>query len=1094
MKVSRRDFIHAGCAAVLMTMPMASIARPRGVTASPTFLNPLLSQRNVINLWYPDAEWNYGLIDHMILGDNIMTPYGATFNNAWSGGTKTFGQVVDQNGWVNDASGSGQTWGGGVRMPASADFNGPYVIRWNGDGKVQFAAGTWTEEPTSIVRAGNANSTTTLSGFTDVTGLWPGFTVSGVGVSGGTKVVSIDYSAKTIVVSAAVTTGTGVSFTFTNGSYTKNANGQWTNTTGGNGYVVVRNSGITTPPNGLLGIQIATTGLGGAISVSSMSWSGGLVTVTTAAPHGRPNGYTLALTFAGATPSSLNSTVDCTVTGLSTYTFPLAANPGAITGTITYTAFVTNLRIYRLADETDFMPTSVGGNGYVWRRPYKQLWVNMRPAAIRLLNHVNGNDSIVYRFENRSLPTKAGASRNVTAGPAYGPTSGTNQITLSAVSTPTTGNKNLTPGAMTHGEVCYTRLVNATSSGSNTITGITQANPGVVTTSAAHGYANGDKVWFTMPYPANAPASMKELDRVACIVANATATTFELTDLNGVNINTTTFTAFSTTPGTNRVYRYVSLNIGGRGEFPVVQGGSGNGNPSFNAGVNGLTGDTYYTFYFDKNQAGTRTAGAAPGWTQGAWLVRSNAPWGDVPIETCAALVAEVNLLAVSQGVSQPIHLWLTFPATGLLDCDPDYTAQSDYPLNAINAAMSGGYGCIGLSATAASIVVEWSNELWNFGTFVANYTNWLGYLRGTLNTANFESIQALRSTRMSRSIKASSPWASRVYTTLGLQGIRGWDSQNRYTALGDLVSSSNIIFTDPWNNWGSATPLSFHDAVNPATYLQPTQTYSDTVSGTGTLADDSALFNGTDNSAVVNATFTNGVNSIAGTNTFTAGNRVIFQTTVGNFIAGTPYTVSSTGLSSSAFQLTAVGSSTIITPSASGSASTVAGGNYSGAANPTQAIANFITSINTTGTGGQQTINNYCSQASPGTGILAAINTGVVANGNKRIIQYEGGTDWACNTGGFVNAKVLSANDALFMNAINQSQQWATAQAQFFDNIKTLSNHGPGALYLYLKLTSDLRWGYAQPDVYKLGVEGDNLTTQPMWTTMATRNAALSV
>lgn len=1056
--------------------------------------NPLLSQRNVINIWYTDSEWNYSFIDHLILADNSMTPYGATFNNAWSA-TKTFRQVVDQNGWVNDATGSGQTWGCGVRMPSSSNFAGPYVITWEGDGKVQFTNETWTEASTSIVRTGNANGTTTLSGFTDVTGLAVGFPVSGTGVSGGTTIVSINYGTKTIVVSASVTSGTGISFTFTNNSYTRNANGQWTNATGKKGYVVVSHSGYGGPPN-LIGFQVATTGLGGAISVSSMSWSAGVVTVTTASPHGRPLGYSLALTFSGATPSSVNSTFTCTVTGASTYTFDLASDPGSITGTITYIAFLTNVRLYRLEDETDFMPTAVGGNGYIFRAPYKQVMVDMRPAAIRPLNWVNGNDSLVYRFENRSLPSKAGSTRNSTAGPAYDATSGTNQISVSAVSTPFPGNKNLTTASMVHGELCSTRLTNATSSGSNTITAITQANPGVVTTSASHGYSNGDQVWFAMPYSGNAPASMKEMDRVAAIVANATATTFELTDLDGANINTTSFTAFSTTPGTNRVYRYVSLVVGSgndRVAYPVVQGGGGNGNPSFNAGVNGLSADTNYTFYFDKNQAGRRTAGTSANWVQGAWLVRSNQPWGDVPIEHCAALVAECNILSQSQGIATPIHLWLTVPPTCLLDCDPDYSADSEYPINAINAVFNGGYGCIGLSATNASLILEWSNELWNFGTFTANYTNWLGYLRGTLNTANFESIQALRSTRMMRAIRASSAWSSRVYGTLGMQGITGWGQQNRYVALGDLVSASNIIFTDPWNNWGSAPPIDFHEAVDPATYLQPTSTYSNTRYGTGTLTDDSAMYNGTDNSASVTATFTAGNPSIAGTNSFTSGDRLTFTSTVGNIAASTVYRVSSTGLSGSAFQITSESTSTIITPNTNGSASTPAGGNYSGAADTAQAIANFVDNLVSFGTGDQQTINNYCSEASPTAGILGQYNTAMAARG-KRVIQYEGGTDWACAVGGVQGNHTLTSGDSAFLNAVNQSSQWADAQAQFFDNIKNLSNHGPAALYLYLKLsTGDLRWGYAAPDSYAGGVEGDNLTTKPIWTTIAARNALLS-
>ena len=1134
-------------------------------------LNPLNSNHNVINIWYPGSEYNYRYIDHFVLGDSQFSPYGETFNNAWNA-TKTFQQVIDQNGWINDSSGSGQVWGGGFRIPKSTDFEGPYVLTWDGDGKVQFTGLTWAEEPTSIVRTGNANGTTTLSGFSDVTGLSIGFPVSGTGVSGGTTIVSINYGTKTIVVSAAVTTGTGVSFTFTNNTYTRNANGQWTNTTGGKGYVVVKHSGHTSVTN-VQGFQVATTGLGGAISVSSMTWSGGLVTVTTAAPHGRPLGYTLALTFAGATPTSINSTFDCTVTGASTYTFPLAANPGTITGTITYTAFVTNIRLYRLADETDFMPTSKGGNGYIFRTPYKQMMVNLRPSVIRMLNDIDGNGSTMIRFENRSLPTKAGAMTNATSGPAYDSTTGTSQIAVQAVTTGTKGNKNLTPASMVHGEVCQTRVSNSFTSSNKTITGISNNNPGKITCTA-HGFSNGDLVWITMPYPGNVPGSMKELDRVVCKVANATANDFDIQDQNGVNIDTTSFTPYSSGAGTNSVCRYMTLNVGNRGDYPIATMQI----PQTNLGTSGITGDTYHAFVFDKNQAHVRTAGTGANWVPGVWLRKSNQAWGDVPLEHCAALVAEVNILAQSQGANQPIHLWITTPPPCLLDCDPDYTAASDYPLNAINTLFNGGYGCRGLASTNARLILEWSNELWNFGTPASGYACWLAYVRGSTNTANFESVQALRSTRMARSIRANSPWSSRVFTTIGLQGIRGWDSQNRYTALGDLADPANIIFTDAWNNWGSATPLSFHDAVNPATYFQPTIAYANQRYGTGMLTDDCAMYNGTDNSGslsftgqiagtsgnsvltvsaissgtlvvgqtitgtgvinntsitaqltgtpggvgtyqvtaynsigqitaqtvgpitmtslgAITATFTASNPIVSCNNNFTSGEYVSFTSTVGNITSGTVYRISSTNLSQTQFQLTTTGGSAVI-PSSNGSASTANGGNYIGAANPTQAITNFVNNIVTQGTGDNQTINNYSSQGSPTAGILGAISTGLTnAGGNKRIIQYEGGNDWACLPGAYQENHQVTSGESLFMNAVCQSQQWATAQSQFLDNIKSIPNHGPGALYLSIKgATNDLRWGYVAPDSYSGGVEGAAINNSPMWVTVGARNALLPV
>lgn len=79
--------------------------------------------------------------------------------------------------------------------------------------------------------------------------------------------------------------------------------------------------------------------------------------------------------------------------------------------------------------------------------------------------------------------------------------------------------------------------IQASLDAAKTITGITKANPGVVT-STSHGYANGDVVVLAV-------SGMNELDGVAVRVANVAANTFELE-----GIDTTTFGTF--TAGTAR--------------------------------------------------------------------------------------------------------------------------------------------------------------------------------------------------------------------------------------------------------------------------------------------------------------------------------------------------------------------------------------------------------------------------------------------------------------------------------------------------------------------------------------------------------------
>jgi len=82
---------------------------------------------------------------------------------------------------------------------------------------------------------------------------------------------------------------------------------------------------------------------------------------------------------------------------------------------------------------------------------------------------------------------------------------------------------------------------------SKVISAITKASPGVVTT-ATHSYENGDEVFLSEV------VGMTEVNGKSFIVANKTATTFELTDVDGNNVNTTGFTTYSSAGVSNRVF------------------------------------------------------------------------------------------------------------------------------------------------------------------------------------------------------------------------------------------------------------------------------------------------------------------------------------------------------------------------------------------------------------------------------------------------------------------------------------------------------------------------------------------------------------
>lgn len=77
--------------------------------------------------------------------------------------------------------------------------------------------------------------------------------------------------------------------------------------------------------------------LAAAKTINSLSWSGSVVTGTTVAPHGWTNGDVVLAVIAGASPSGYNGTFSITITGTSTFTYPLTPNPGSETvpGTVT---------------------------------------------------------------------------------------------------------------------------------------------------------------------------------------------------------------------------------------------------------------------------------------------------------------------------------------------------------------------------------------------------------------------------------------------------------------------------------------------------------------------------------------------------------------------------------------------------------------------------------------------------------------------------------------------------------------------------------------------------------------------------------------
>ena len=80
-----------------------------------------------------------------------------------------------------------------------------------------------------------------------------------------------------------------------------------------------------------------------------------------------------------------------------------------------------------------------------------------------------------------------------------------------------------------------------------TISGATQANPCVVT-ATSHGYSNGDEIYIA------SVVGMTELNGKYYKIKNKTTNTFELTDIDDTNINSSSFTAYGSSGTAGRVY------------------------------------------------------------------------------------------------------------------------------------------------------------------------------------------------------------------------------------------------------------------------------------------------------------------------------------------------------------------------------------------------------------------------------------------------------------------------------------------------------------------------------------------------------------
>ena len=90
--------------------------------------------------------------------------------------------------------------------------------------------------------------------------------------------------------------------------------------------------------------------------------------------------------------------------------------------------------------------------------------------------------------------------------------------------------------------------------GDKTITAITGADPGVVT-SSSHGYSDGDFVIIT------SVVGMTEVNGKTFKVASKTTNTFELQDVDGSNVDTSGYTTYSSAGTINKIYQITTTYV-----------------------------------------------------------------------------------------------------------------------------------------------------------------------------------------------------------------------------------------------------------------------------------------------------------------------------------------------------------------------------------------------------------------------------------------------------------------------------------------------------------------------------------------------------
>ncbi len=308
------------------------------------------------------------------------------------------------------------------------------------------------------------------------------------------------------------------------------------------------------------------------------------------------------------------------------------------------------------------------------------------------------------------------------------------------------------------------------------------------------------------------------------IVESKTSTTVTMANSVGIaNTATEAATGAAIVFSSGRCMQYVTLDVGLRGEAPVLFTDSGGAASSYSN--NYIRAGDYKTFHYDKALYGTKDAAGNP--IFGAWVFGTSAPQVYLPynvgtaLEICTALVNEVNELSLSQGINNPVHMYITIPHNGLLSMDPDHSEASNFSIGSVDVCLNGANGWPGLTPRA-DLLVEFSNELWNTAFTQNGMLARKGGIRDPVNGVGSSTyLASLRSVIMTRDIRSVFGANPRIKFVLAGQGTIGISpgSPNHNKAFGGTAYNNDVLYD-------GTTPMDNHDMWAWAAYYLAGSTY----------------------------------------------------------------------------------------------------------------------------------------------------------------------------------------------------------------------------------------------------------------------------